>query len=62
MIDISLPRWRWEVEFVIDGSVDMERYRSVAGVENDHGLLEALFEDADPSSQMRASSPCEGDA
>ncbi len=47
MIDISLPGWRWEVEFMIDGSVDIERYKSVAGVENDQRLLEALFEDAD---------------
>jgi hypothetical protein len=48
MIDISLPGWRWEVEFMADGSIDIERYRSVAGVENDPGLLETLFEDADP--------------
>jgi hypothetical protein len=47
MIDISLPGWRWEVEFMVDGSIDIERYRSVAGVENDPGLLETLFEDAD---------------
>jgi hypothetical protein len=47
MIDISLPGWRWEVEFMIDGSVDIERYKSVAGVANDQRLLEALFEDAD---------------
>ena len=45
MIDISLPGWRWEVEFMIDGSLDIERYRSVAGVERDPGLLEALFEE-----------------
>jgi hypothetical protein len=48
MIDISLPGWRWEVEFMADASVDIERYSSVAGVENDPGLLETLFEDADP--------------
>jgi hypothetical protein len=48
MVDISLPGWRWEVEFMIDGSVDIERYRSVAGVESDPRLLEELFEeDAD---------------
>lgn len=47
MVDISLPGWRWEVEFMIDGSVDIERYKPVAGVENDQRLLEALFEDAD---------------
>jgi hypothetical protein len=33
---------------MVDGSIDIERYRSVAGVENDPGLLETLFEDADP--------------
>lgn len=48
MVDISLPGWRWEVEFLADGSIDIERYRSVAGVENDPGLLEALFADIDP--------------
>lgn len=48
MVDISLPGWRWEVEFLVDGSIDVERYRSVAGVENDPGLLESLFEDIDP--------------
>ena len=47
-IDISLPGWRWEVEFMVDGSIDIERYESVAGVENDPGLLESMFEAADP--------------
>ena len=47
MIDIPLPGWRWEVEFMVDGSIDIERYRSIAGVENDPELLETLFEDAD---------------
>lgn len=48
MIDISLPGWRWEVEFMVDGSIDIERYESVAGVENDPGLLERMFDAADP--------------
>jgi hypothetical protein len=48
MIDISLPGWRWEIEFMVDRSIDIERYHSVAGVENDSRLLEALFVDADP--------------
>jgi hypothetical protein len=47
MVDISLPGWRWEVEFMIDGSVEIERYASFAGVEDDPGLLEELFTDAD---------------
>jgi hypothetical protein len=43
MVDVSLPGWRWEVEFMADGSVDVERYRSVAGVENDPALVELIF-------------------
>jgi hypothetical protein len=49
MVDISLPGWRWEVEFMSDGSVEIERYESVAGVENDPELLKALFADIDPA-------------
>jgi hypothetical protein len=45
MIEVSLPGWRWEVEFMADGSVDVERYRSVAGVENDPALVELIFAD-----------------
>lgn len=33
MVDISLPGWRWEVESMLDGSIEIERYESVAGVE-----------------------------
>ena len=43
MADLSLPGWRWEVEFLADGSIDIERYRSVNGVENDPALIEELF-------------------
>jgi hypothetical protein len=39
MVDISSPGWRWEVEFMIDGSVEIERYKSVAGVEDDAQLF-----------------------
>jgi hypothetical protein len=49
MVAISLPGWHWEVEFMADGSVEVERYESVAGVQSDPKLLEALFADADPS-------------
>jgi hypothetical protein len=49
MVGISLPGWHWEVEFMADGSVDVERYESVAGVQSDPKLLEALFADADPA-------------
>lgn len=43
MADLSLPGWRWEVEFMADGSIDIERYASENGVENDPGLIEQLF-------------------
>jgi hypothetical protein len=45
MVDISVPGWRWEVEFMIDGSIEIERYQSVTGVEDDPQLLERLFAD-----------------
>lgn len=46
MVDISLPGWRWEVEFMMDGSIQIERYESASGVEDDPGLLDELFADA----------------
>jgi hypothetical protein len=49
MVAISVPGWHWEVEFMADGSVEVERYEAVAGVQSDPKLLEALFADADPS-------------
>jgi hypothetical protein len=47
MIDISLPGWRWEVEFMLDGSIEIERYKSVAGVEAHPALLEELLAETD---------------
>ena len=44
MVDVAVPGWRWEIEFMADGSLDIERYRSVSGVENDAALIESLFE------------------
>jgi len=43
MVDIALPGWRWEAEFMLDGSLEIERYRSVAGVKDQPQLLEELF-------------------
>jgi hypothetical protein len=48
MVDISLPGWRWEVEFISDGSIEIERYESAAGVETDPELLKDLFAGAEP--------------
>jgi hypothetical protein len=44
MVDVALPGWRWEIEFMADGSLDVERYQSLSGVENDPALIESLFE------------------
>jgi hypothetical protein len=44
MVDISLPGWRWEVEFMSDGTVAIERYRSLGEVETDPTILEEIFE------------------
>jgi hypothetical protein len=49
MVDISLPGGRWEVEFMLDGSTEIERYKSVADVEDDPVLLEELLAEADRS-------------
>jgi hypothetical protein len=45
MVDVAVPGWRWEIEFMADGSLDIERYRSHSGVENDPTLIESLFRD-----------------
>jgi hypothetical protein len=49
MVAISLPGWHWEVEFMADGSVEVERYESVADIQSDPKLLETLFAGADPT-------------
>jgi hypothetical protein len=45
MVDVAVPGWRWEIEFMVDGSIDIERYQSHLGVENDPALIENLFRD-----------------
>jgi hypothetical protein len=45
MVDVAVPGWRWEIEFMVDGSLDIERYQSSSGVENDPALIENLFRD-----------------
>ena len=45
MVDVSVPGWRWEIEFMADGSLDIERYKSMAEIESDPELLEELIQD-----------------
>jgi hypothetical protein len=39
MVEVALPGWRWEVEFMADGPVEIERYQSVGGVADQPQLL-----------------------
>lgn len=43
MVGIVLPGWRWEAESMLDGSIEIERYQSAAGAEDQPQLLEELF-------------------
>jgi hypothetical protein len=47
MVDISVPGWRWEVEFMLDGSIEIERCQSVARAGNQPPLLEELLAGVD---------------
>ena len=29
MVDISVPGWRWEVEFMLDGSIEIEPFAEI---------------------------------
>lgn len=45
MVDVAVPGWRWEIEFLADGSLEIERLQSRSGVETNPALIEELFED-----------------
>jgi hypothetical protein len=45
VVEIALPGWRWEVEFMANGAVEIERFQSLAGVEEQPELLDELFTD-----------------
>lgn len=42
MVNVAVPGERWEVEFLLDGSVDVERFVST-GVLGDANTLDELF-------------------
>jgi len=47
MVEVALPGWHWEVEFMMNGSVEIERYQSTGSIEEDPGMLEEIFTDID---------------
>ncbi|MEZ5166356.1 MAG: hypothetical protein R2695_07640 [Acidimicrobiales bacterium] len=44
MVEAHVPGERWEVEFMADGTVEVERFSSTGEI-GDYSLLEELFEE-----------------
>ena len=42
MVSLVVPGEYWEIEFLADGGIDVERYRS-GGAIHDEGILDELF-------------------
>jgi hypothetical protein len=45
MVSLAIPGERWEVEFLDDGSVEVEKFRSRGDIEGEDAL-ESLFDPA----------------
>ncbi|MFD1928412.1 hypothetical protein ACFSFY_10145 [Sporosarcina siberiensis] len=45
MVEIALPGQRWEVEFMDDGSIEIEKFISDGGVLYDEKELKNLFDE-----------------
>jgi hypothetical protein len=43
MVDVQIPGERWEIEFMLDGSLEVERYRSSGEIEGEPALLDELL-------------------
>ncbi len=43
MVEISVPGERWEVEYMLDGTIEVERFISTGDINDEHSL-EYLFE------------------
>ena len=39
MVEIAVPGERWEVEFFVDGAVEVETFESTAGVQGEEALV-----------------------
>ena len=44
MVEVAVPGQRWEIEFMDDGTVEIEKFIS-DGTFHDHNELDALFRD-----------------
>jgi hypothetical protein len=57
MVEIAVPGDRWEVEFMADGSVDVERFRSdgqICGAEAIEKLFEQSSDAGDQAPSIKA--------
>lgn len=45
MVEVAVPGERWEIEFMDDGSIEIEKFISNGGVMYDEEELETLFRD-----------------
>lgn len=44
MVEVAVPGQRWEIEFMDDGSIEIEKFISAGGVLYDESELKNLFE------------------
>lgn len=44
MVEVAVPGERWEIDFLEDGDVDVEVFRSAGGVQAADGLLDQLIQ------------------
>jgi hypothetical protein len=49
LINIAVPGERWEVEFMIDGAVEIERFRSDGEIADETALVELFARFAEPT-------------
>lgn len=54
MVLVAVPGQRWEIEFLTDGSVEIEKFRSDGEIYGEEGLAElfALYTDYEAETQV----------
>lgn len=45
MVEIAIPGQRWEVEFMEDGTIEIEKFMSEGGILYDEKELKSLFKE-----------------
>src|SRR5260221_149250 len=54
MVQVAIPGERWEIEFLNDGTVEVERFKSSGEIGGDDALTELLERFSDRNSVKRA--------